>query len=230
MSGDPGQLPADRPVRSPSGEATGSAGLPSDRAETDGTGRRSSAPEDTGLTGADHTRTGRSDPAGAGELRGPQLARAALEAARAAGRTHTTKPRADGDGQSARRRRWSAAGPDPRDPQPLGRLVRRLVEDRGWERPAAEARVIGDWQSLVGADVAAKCTPVGLRDGELTLQAQSTAWATQLRLLAPKLLGRIVDELGPDVVKRIRVHGPAAPSWKRGRLSVRGRGPRDTYG
>ena len=26
------------------------------------------------------------------------------------------------------------------------------------------------------------------------------------------------------------VRGPGAPSWKRGRLAVRGRGPRDTYG
>jgi predicted nucleic acid-binding Zn ribbon protein len=167
-------------------------------------------------------------------LAGAQLARAALDAARAAGRTYTTKPgappRQAGDGQSGRRRRWSGAGPDPRDPQPLGRLVRRLVSDRGWEKPAAEARVLGDWPNLVGPDIASKSKPVSLRDGELTLQAESTAWATQLRLLSGKLLGILSSELGPGVVKKIHVHGPAAPSWKKGRLSVRGRGPRDTYG
>jgi predicted nucleic acid-binding Zn ribbon protein len=108
--------------------------------------------------------------------------------------------------------------------------VRRLVNDRGWDKPAAEARVLGDWPSLVGPEIASKSKPVGLRDGELTLQAESTAWATQLRLLSGKLLGQLSSELGPGVVKKIRVHGPAAPSWKRGRLSVRGRGPRDTYG
>jgi predicted nucleic acid-binding Zn ribbon protein len=161
---------------------------------------------------------------------GPRLARAALDAARAAGRTFTTKPRPAEDGQSLRRRRWSAAGPDPRDPQPIGGLVRRLVADRGWEKPAAEARVLGDWPALVGPEIAARCRPVGLRDGELTLAAESTAWATQLRLLTNKLLATLATQLGPDVVKRIRVHGPAVPSWKKGRLSVRGRGPRDTYG
>jgi predicted nucleic acid-binding Zn ribbon protein len=167
-------------------------------------------------------------------LGGAQLARAALDAARAAGRTYTTKPgakqRPSDDGQSGRRRRWSAAGPDPRDPQPLGRLVQRLVSDRGWNLAAAEARVIGDWPSLVGPEIASKSKPVSLRDGELTLQAESTAWATQLRLLSGKLLGLLSKELGPGVVRKIRVHGPAAPSWKKGKLSVRGRGPRDTYG
>ncbi len=162
--------------------------------------------------------------------RGPQLARAALEAARATGRSHSAKTRDPGSGQSLRRRRWSGAGADPRDPQLLGGLVRRMVRDRGWEKTAADARVLGDWPALVGADIAAKCAPVGLRDGELTLQAESTAWATQLRLLAPRLLATLAGELGAGVVKRIHVHGPSGPSWKRGRLAVRGRGPRDTYG
>jgi predicted nucleic acid-binding Zn ribbon protein len=161
---------------------------------------------------------------------GADLARAALHAARAAGRTYTTRQPSSRPDQSLRRRRWSASGPDARDPQPLNRLVTRLIRDRGWQRPAAEAAILGAWDRLVGPEIAAKCTPVSLREGELILQAESTAWATQLRLLAPRISDRITAEFGPQVVTRIRVHGPAVPSWKHGRLSVRGRGPRDTYG
>jgi predicted nucleic acid-binding Zn ribbon protein len=109
-------------------------------------------------------------------------------------------------------------------------LVRRLLADRGWEATAASAAVLARWETLVGAEVAAHCQPVSLRDGELTLAAESTAWATQLRLLAPRLLGRIRAELGPDVVSRVRVHGPTAPTWGGGGRRVAGRGPRDTYG
>jgi predicted nucleic acid-binding Zn ribbon protein len=32
------------------------------------------------------------------------------------------------------------------------------------------------------------------------------------------------------VVKRLKVLGPAAPSWRYGPRHVPGRGPRDTYG
>ena len=53
---------------------------------------------------------------------------------------------------------------------------------------------------MVGAELAAHCRPVKLEDGELTIEAESTAWATQLRLLAGKLLGRIAGEVGRDVV------------------------------
>lgn len=94
----------------------------------------------------------------------------------------------------------------------------------------AVASVHARWPTLVGPDIAAHCAPVTLRDGELTVTAESTAWATQLRLLAHDLQRRISSDLGPGVVRRVYVRGPTAPSWGRGRLRVRGAGPRDTYG
>jgi predicted nucleic acid-binding Zn ribbon protein len=161
---------------------------------------------------------------------GPALARAALDAAlskrRASGR-----PRPGGDGRQPRRLRgYSGPGPDPRDPQLFGSLLERFVKQRGWQRPAAEASVFGHWERVVGADVAAHCRPIKLENGELTVEAESTAWATQLRMLAGKLLIRIAGEVGNNVVKRLHIHGPSTPSWSRGPRRVNGRGPRDTYG
>ena len=104
-------------------------------------------------------------------------------------------------------------------------IGRRYVESRG-----EEARVFGEWEKVVGPEVAAHSRPVKLEDGELTVEAESTAWATQLRLLAAKLIVRIASEVGNGVVKKLHIHGPAAPSWSRGPRRVRGRGPRDTYG
>jgi len=64
----------------------------------------------------------------------------------------------------------------------------------------------------------------------LTVQAESTAWATQLRLLQRQLLAKIAAGVGDGVVKRLKVRGPLAPSWRYGPRHVSGRGPRDTYG
>ncbi len=72
--------------------------------------------------------------------------------------------------------------------------------------------------------------PVGFADGTLTVRAATTAWATQLRLLVPDVRRRLDAVVGEGVVAHVEVLGPDAPSWKRGRLSVRGRGARDTYG
>jgi predicted nucleic acid-binding Zn ribbon protein len=138
-----------------------------------------------------------------------------------------------GAGRPPRRRRatgYSGAGPDSRDPQAFGAILARLVKARGWQRPAAEATVFGAWERVIGAEIASHCRPVKLTDGELTVEAESTAWATQLRMLAAALLTKIAREVGHNVVTRLRVHGPAAPSWSHGPRRVRGRGPRDTYG
>ena len=155
------------------------------------------------------------------------IARAALEAARAASaaRPQPTRRRIAGP-----RRRWTGAGPGPDDPQPLGRLVDSLVDEQDWSERTRVGSVFGRWEALVGPDIAAHCRPQTLTEGELLVVAESTAWATQLRLLAPSILARLRASVGGDVVTRLRVVGPTAPSWKKGPRSVRGRGPRDTYG
>ncbi|WP_431874212.1 DUF721 domain-containing protein [Micromonospora marina] len=162
---------------------------------------------------------------------GPELARAVLDAAKA--RRQAAAPRrrgaVRGDGEK-RLRGYSGPGPDPRDPQPLGAVLDKLMKARGWQQPAAEATVFGAWEKVVGPEVAQHSRPVKLEDGELTVEARSTAWATQLRLLAGSLLKQIASEVGHNVVRKLHIHGPAAPSWSRGPRRVRGRGPRDTYG
>lgn len=126
---------------------------------------------------------------------------------------------------------YSGAKPDETDPQPIGGLISAYVDELGWQRPLAEAKVFAEWPRLVGSEVASHCQPSTLRDGELRVAAESTAWATQLRLLAGTMLARLVGELGPEVVTKLVITGPTGPSWKHGGYSVRGaRGPRDTYG
>jgi predicted nucleic acid-binding Zn ribbon protein len=163
---------------------------------------------------------------------GPELARAVIDAAKVKRDAAARAPRpATGVGRGRRLRGYSGPGPDPRDPQLFGAVLARLVKNRGWEKPAAEATVFGAWDRVVGSEVAAHCRPMKLtEDGELTVEAESTAWAMQLRLLAGKILRQIGSEVGPNVVKKLHIHGPAAPTWVKGPRRVAGRGPRDTYG
>jgi predicted nucleic acid-binding Zn ribbon protein len=174
-----------------------------------------------------------------GELPGGgDLASEALRSARAiaAGRSGGRVT-----GRLARRRRTSArpgsaggysgARPDERDPMPLGAVLGQSIAELGWVGPLAEARVLGHWSSVVGAEIASRCQPISLVDGELKVAAESTAWATQLRMMAPQLLARICRELPTGTVRKLVISGPSGPSWKRGPWSMRGgRGVRDTYG
>lgn len=124
----------------------------------------------------------------------------------------------------------SGAHPDDRDPMLLGAALDRLVEAKGWNTQINIHLLLGNWPKLVGPVNADHSAPEAFHDGVLTVRASSTAWATQLRLFAPQLVARLNADLGDGSVTRVEVKGPDAPSWKRGRRSVRGRGPRDTYG
>ncbi|MGH3509705.1 MAG: DUF721 domain-containing protein [Nocardioidaceae bacterium] len=130
----------------------------------------------------------------------------------------------------------SGAHPDDRDPQPLDAAMTRLIAEQGWGTDVRVHGVFTRWDTIVGREVAQHAVPTTfVRDdtggGRLGVQTDSTAWATQMRLLAPTVVRRLNEELGDGTVTRIEVKGPAGPSWKRGLRSVRdGRGPRDTYG
>ena len=151
----------------------------------------------------------------------------AREAARAKGLRPGSRP--------VKRRRpqagaFSSSGRDGRDPSLLGDQMDRLLLDRGWKVDVAVGSVMGRWPQIVGTDVAAHSTPVSFADGILTVRADSTAWATQLRLMSSSILGRLEAEVGKEAVSELRVNGPGAPSWSRGSRRAQGPGPRDTYG
>lgn len=169
-------------------------------------------------------------------LTGIDLVRRTLEEARAAaraqgkdagrGRAIPPTPRR----VAGQRRSWSGPGPDVRDPQPLGRLARDLAKKRGWSAHVAEGRVLGNWSSVVGQQIADHAIPTALNDGVLSVAAESTAWATQLRMIQAQLLAKIAAAVGNGVVTSLKITGPATPSWRKGPRHIAGRGPRDTYG
>lgn len=159
-----------------------------------------------------------------------QVAREALNRARAAARAKGIRP-----GQPARRiladpPPSSGARPGGRDPQTFGAVVQRLLHERGWVQDVSVGGVIGRWREVVGDQVADHCVPETFEDKVLVVRADSTAWATQVKLLTPRLLERLAQEVGEGVVETVTVLGPAGPSFRRGPKTVRGRGPRDTYG
>ncbi len=170
-------------------------------------------------------------------LAGMDLVRRALEEARGAARSQGKDTGRGGRSPLARRpmagrgrRTWSGPGPDHRDPQTLGAVTRDISKNLGWSKRVAEGSVFGQWTTVVGEQIAEHATPTSLRDGVLSVAAESTAWATQLRMVQSQLLAKIAAAVGDGVVTSLKITGPTAPSWRKGPRHIAGRGPRDTYG
>ncbi|MGW4883336.1 DUF721 domain-containing protein [Streptomyces murinus] len=177
--------------------------------------------------------SGEKDSSGkSGEPSGVDLARVALRAAK-----EQARARGDAVRQKKQARRGgglrSGARADGRDPMALGSAINRLITERGWETPAAVGGVMGRWPQIVGEDLAKHCVPQRYDEDErvLVVACDSTAWATQLRLLAPALVARLNEDLGHGTVRLIKVHGPGGPARRYGPLRAPGSmGPGDTYG
>lgn len=165
---------------------------------------REAEPDDSGLSGIDR-------------------AREALRQAKADARDRGAKP---GDGARPRRRvRGRPVRAKSPDPRAFGSVIGELLSERGWEQRAAVGGIFGRWADIVGPEVAEHTKPQTFEDGEVVVLADSTAWATQVRLLAPNLVRRLNEELGHGTVRKVKVRGPSGPRRTGG---WRVRGSRDT--
>lgn len=119
-----------------------------------------------------------------------------------------------------------------RDPRSGKRELDGFFHRQGWEESLRIASVKVRWEEIIGKDMAENCSIYSFKNGRLVMRAHSTNWAQQLQLMMPQLEALFEREVGPGIVKSIKVRGPNADyTWQHGKLAVPGaRGVRDTYG
>ena len=139
---------------------------------------------------------------------GADLARVALQAARAAAKQRPLE-------RKAARRRSTSRRTDGRDPIGLGAAITGLMTDRGWEAPTTGGDLIGQWQTMC-PNLATTVQPVHYDPdaGRLDLRPVSDAHGAQLRLRARQLTAHLNGKLGREAVREVRVlaSGPITPT------------------
>lgn len=173
--------------------------------------------------------------AASGRRRDPaDIAREAMERARAAARLRGAVRTSPERARAQKLRRREETSPEPyssgRDPRAMSEAVESLLRRMGWTEQVEVASVTARWREVIGDQIADHCEPEAFEDGILTLRASSTAWATQLNLMSGQIRHRLNEEFGREIVRELTILGPVGRSWTKGPRSVRGRGPRDTYG
>ena len=156
------------------------------------------------------------------------LARSLLAAARRRANSFA-KGKSKESSQQERKIRDDGSDADYQGPQLLNESLAELIHERGWREKMKDSDLFLKWSECVGSEIADHVQPLHFAEGVLTLGAESTAWATQIRLIDDQIRSALGK--GGFEVSEIIVKGPNAPSWRKGGWSVKGgRGPRDTYG
>ena len=119
-----------------------------------------------------------------------------------------------------------------RNPKSLHDLIKPTIGRFGWAEDFAVGSVMNNWEEIVGPTVAEKTRPVAFdkRKRELTIECDSTPWASNLRFMKPQILQAIERLAGEDIVRDLEIRGPDLGPKRKGRYKVQGRGPRDDYG
>jgi hypothetical protein len=137
---------------------------------------------------------------------GVDLARIALQAARAAARANGTqgakKPRR---GMAVVERRGHA-----RDPQTLDAAINGLIATRGWELEKQAGSITDRWRTLAPTEIAATTVPEHYDAEQRILHVRPTtpAAATWLRLSNGDLAAHLNRHLGQDLIAGIKVLPP----------------------
>ncbi|MFJ4609625.1 DciA family protein [Streptomyces griseus] len=144
------------------------------------------------------------------EPSGIALARLALQQARLAARSK------GGEARAPRRRRATTTRRDGQEPSGFAGVPAGLMADRAWELPAAGGSVLDPWP-----DIAAAITPhlrhhvravaFHSETGQLDLRPDSSAYATQLRLISTRIITAANETTGTSTVRTIRVLPPGTP-------------------
>ncbi|MFE5549266.1 DciA family protein [Streptomyces sp. NPDC056534] len=152
--------------------------------------------------------TQRNTAAGA-EASGADLARLMLQRAR-----QDAKQRGDDRPGPARRpKKTSNIQYHGRAPVGLSGAFQSLLADRGWDVPAAGGSILDRWPDIAAAvapRLAAHTTALAFdpETGQLDLMPDSPAYATQLRLMTPRIITATNEMSGAAAVRTVRVRQP----------------------
>ena len=89
-----------------------------------------------------------------------------------------------------------SADPKKRAPAKLGDVLASVLQQAGLTDRVAQAAVIPEWPTLVGAQIATVTEPLLLQqDGTLVVMVKTHAWMQELTFLEPELLRSLVPAL-----------------------------------
>jgi len=92
-----------------------------------------------------------------------------------------------------------------RPPKKLGEVMSDVLSQSGIADRVAQAKVIPEWLSLVGPQIARVTEPLAVTpQGTLFVAVTTNAWMTELSLMEPDLLRRLNQRTGRLSIKKIR--------------------------
>ncbi len=83
--------------------------------------------------------------------------------------------------------------------------LKAVLRQIGTGQKGVHPEIWARWIDIVGNDVARRAIPVNLYRGILTVAVANSSWIQQLTYIKHEILERLSEEVGPEVVREIRL-------------------------
>ena len=105
---------------------------------------------------------------------------------------------------SAERRKPRTLGDEGR-PEPIADVLKSWLRDAGLDARVERARVLVEWASFVGPQIASVTEPRTVtEDGTLFVGVKTHGWMTELSMMERSLLAKINARAGRNPIRKIR--------------------------
>lgn len=103
--------------------------------------------------------------------------------------------------------------PPMRKAATTGALLGQFLQQSGLAAKLHTYEALLVWDEVVGLQITVHTQPTRIRDGILEVRVDQAVWMQQLQLMKPKILTRLNERLGGEVIKDI--------FWRRGKVEQR---------
>ncbi|MBP5658824.1 MAG: DUF721 domain-containing protein [Paludibacteraceae bacterium] len=93
------------------------------------------------------------------------------------------------------------------DAQTLDSVLAEWIRENGLEKPLLEHRVVEQWGEILGKTIARYSRDIEIKDGMLRVRITNAALRQELFEQRFRLIQKLNDAVGGDVVKDIRLLG-----------------------
>ena len=86
--------------------------------------------------------------------------------------------------------------PRRREPEAIGSLIPKLLEEIGLDEAGDGVRLLKIWDEALGPELAPHCRPEGIRRGVIRARVRDSSWMQRLQMEKPRVLAALRAELG----------------------------------
>ncbi len=91
-----------------------------------------------------------------------------------------------------------------RAPKHIGASLRGLIKDLGFDKKLDQVRIVRAWPEIVGENIANVTEADRVYEDILYVKVKSATWRTELLFQKRKILERIDNKIGKNIIKDIR--------------------------